>query len=122
MKRTFIFLACMHCCINVIWPQTYSIVIKDGHVIDPKNSINEVMDGILQLSSSGKSWELTLSVGSDADIAIINIREGKFGFWDYAGNKIEVIKKLECEMTIRGGKIVYDLNELFLRLLQNLPL
>jgi dihydroorotase len=52
----------------------------------------------------------TLSVGSDADIALLNIREGKFGFWDYAGNKIEITKKLEWEMTIRGGKIVYDLN------------
>ena len=51
-----------------------------------------------------------LSVGSDADVAILNIREGKFGFWDYTGNKIEGTKKLECEMTIRGGKIVYDLN------------
>ncbi|HBE41938.1 MAG TPA: amidohydrolase/deacetylase family metallohydrolase, partial [Bacteroidales bacterium] len=24
--------------------QTYNIVIKGGHVIDPKNNINEVMD------------------------------------------------------------------------------
>ena len=51
-----------------------------------------------------------LSVGSDADIAILNLREGKFGFFDYTGYKIEGDKKLECEMTIRGGKIVYDLN------------
>jgi len=51
-----------------------------------------------------------LSVGSDADIAILNLREGKFGFFDYTGFKIEADKKLECEMTIRGGKIVYDLN------------
>ena len=51
-----------------------------------------------------------LSVGSVADVAIINLREGKFGFFDYTGYKIEGNKKLECEMTIRGGKIVYDLN------------
>ena len=51
-----------------------------------------------------------LSVGADADIAILNLRQGKFGFFDYTGNKIETDKKLECEMTIRGGKIVYDLN------------
>ena len=49
-----------------------------------------------------------LSVGSVADIAIINLREGKFGFFDYTGYKIEGNKKLECEMTIRAGKIVYD--------------
>jgi len=51
-----------------------------------------------------------LSVGSDADIAILNIRKGKFGLFDYTGYKIEADKKLECEMTVRAGKIVYDLN------------
>jgi len=52
----------------------------------------------------------TLSLGSEADIAILNIRKGKFGLFDYTGYKIEADKKLECEMTIRAGKIVYDLN------------
>ena len=51
-----------------------------------------------------------LSVGSDGDIAILNLREGKFGFFDYTGYKIEGNKKLDCEMTIRAGKIMYDLN------------
>ena len=51
-----------------------------------------------------------LSVGSDADIAILNLREGKFGFFDYVGYKIEGNRKLECELTVRNGKIVYDLN------------
>ncbi|MCE5345602.1 MAG: amidohydrolase/deacetylase family metallohydrolase [Bacteroidales bacterium] len=51
-----------------------------------------------------------LSVGSEADIAILNLRQGKFGLFDYTGYKIETDKKFECEMTIRAGKIVYDLN------------
>ena len=51
-----------------------------------------------------------LSVGSEADIAILNRRTGKFGFFDYTGYKLETDKKLECEMTIRAGRIVYDLN------------
>jgi dihydroorotase len=51
-----------------------------------------------------------LSVGSGADIAILNIRKGKFGLFDYTGTKLEADKKLECEMTIRAGRIVYDLN------------
>ena len=53
-----------------------------------------------------------LSVGMEADIAILGIREGKFGLFDYTGYKIETNKKLECEMTIRAGKIVYDLDGL----------
>ena len=52
----------------------------------------------------------SLSPGSEADIAVLNIRKGKFGLFDYTGYKIEADKKLECEMTIRAGKIVYDLN------------
>jgi dihydroorotase len=52
----------------------------------------------------------SLSVGSDADIAILDLRKGNFGLFDYTGYKIETDKKLECEMTIRAGKIVYDLN------------
>jgi len=51
-----------------------------------------------------------LSVGSDADITILNLRNGRYGLFDYTGYKIETDKKLECEMTIRNGKIVYDLN------------
>jgi len=53
-----------------------------------------------------------LSVGSAADITILNLRKGKFGLFDYTGYKIETDRKLECEMTIRGGRIVYDLNGL----------
>jgi len=51
-----------------------------------------------------------LSVGSEADIAILNMRTGKFGLFDNRGNRVETDKKLECEMTIRAGRIVYDLN------------
>jgi len=52
----------------------------------------------------------TLSIGSVADVAILNMRQGKFGYFDYTGVRIEGTKKIECEMTIRAGKIVYDLN------------
>ena len=51
-----------------------------------------------------------LSAGAIADIAILNLRNGKFGFFDYKGYKMEGSQRLECEMTIKGGKIVYDLN------------
>ncbi len=51
-----------------------------------------------------------LSEGSVADIAIISMRNGNFGFRDVAGNKYWGKQKFECEMTIKDGKIVYDLN------------
>ena len=52
----------------------------------------------------------TLSVGSIADVSVFNMREGKFGFWDYTGYKMDATKKLECELTVRAGKVVYNLN------------
>ncbi|MDR2886443.1 MAG: amidohydrolase/deacetylase family metallohydrolase [Bacteroidales bacterium] len=51
-----------------------------------------------------------LSAGSEADIAILSVRTGKFGLVDGRGEKIETDKKLECQMTVRAGRIVYDLN------------
>lgn len=51
-----------------------------------------------------------LSEGAIADIAILSVRNGKFGFRDIAGNRHEGTQKLECEMTLKDGKIMYDLN------------
>jgi dihydroorotase len=51
-----------------------------------------------------------LTEGAGADVAIFSMRKGKFGFLDAGGNKMPGTKKLECEMTIRDGKVVYDLN------------
>jgi dihydroorotase len=51
-----------------------------------------------------------LSPGSEADIAIIKVLDGKFGFLDAGGFKLEGDKKFQAEMTIRAGKIVWDLN------------
>jgi dihydroorotase len=53
-----------------------------------------------------------LSVGAVADIAIFHLRTGKFGFYDSAGERIEGTQRVEAEMTIRGGDVVYNLNGL----------
>ena len=52
----------------------------------------------------------SLSQGSIADIAVFSMREGDFGLYDYTGYKIHGKQQLECELTFRGGRIVYDLN------------
>lgn len=54
----------------------------------------------------------TLSVGSEADVAILNLREGDFGFLDVRGGKLKGTKKLEAELTLRAGRVVWDLNGL----------
>ena len=51
-----------------------------------------------------------LSEGAIADVTILSVRKGKFGFRDIAGNRHEGTQKLECEMTLKDGRIMYDLN------------
>jgi dihydroorotase len=53
-----------------------------------------------------------LSVGAGADIAVLRVEKGDFGFLDIYNAKLKGSQKLECEMTLRDGKIVYDLNGL----------
>mgnify|MGYP001159375255 FL=1 len=53
-----------------------------------------------------------LSVGAVADIAALRLLKGRFGFYDVAQYKQTGRKKLECELTIKDGRIVYDLNAL----------
>lgn len=71
--------------------------------------------GVIKASTWNPAQEIkrpdlgNLSVGADADVAIFNVREGKFGYYARDG-KIAGNKRLETEMTIRGGKIVYNLN------------
>ncbi|MGX1931237.1 amidohydrolase/deacetylase family metallohydrolase [Flagellimonas sp. 2504JD4-2] len=51
-----------------------------------------------------------LSEGAVADVAILNLRKGDFGFIDVRRKKLNGDKKLECELTIREGEVVWDLN------------
>lgn len=51
-----------------------------------------------------------LSVGAGADVALFSLRKGKFGFIDSSGFRMDGDQKLECELTIRDGSVVYDLN------------
>jgi len=53
-----------------------------------------------------------LSVGSEADIAVFRLREGDFGYIDASGMAIRGKQKLEAELTLRNGRVVWDLNAL----------
>jgi dihydroorotase len=81
-------------------------------------SIGMSLQNVIQAATWNPAREIKheelghLSEGAVADIAILAIRTGKFGFFDYTGYKVEGTQKLECEMTMKGGKIVYDLDGL----------
>src|SRR5688572_6914445 len=48
MVKKYLLLFLIFCSINTAFAQQYSHVIKDGHVIDPKNNINAIMDVAIQ--------------------------------------------------------------------------
>src|SRR5262249_15164580 len=51
-----------------------------------------------------------LGVGAVADLAVFNLRSGEFGFLDARNLRRHGTQKLECELTLREGRVVWDLN------------
>ncbi|MEX1212093.1 MAG: amidohydrolase/deacetylase family metallohydrolase [Balneolaceae bacterium] len=56
-----------------------------------------------------------LSEGAVADIAILNLKEGSFGFVDSGGERLQGDRIWEAEVTLREGRVVWDLNGLAAR-------
>jgi dihydroorotase len=54
----------------------------------------------------------TLSVGADADVAVLDLAIGEFGFIDCGGERMAGNLRLSCAMTFRAGKVVWNPNGL----------
>jgi dihydroorotase len=76
------------------------------------------LDEVVKLSTWNPAREIKqeglghLSVGAMADVAVLSLEKGKFGFVDSFGGRQRGTQKLVCEMTVKDGKVVYDLNGL----------
>ena len=53
-----------------------------------------------------------LTVGADADVAVWRMEKGTFGFVDGPGMRLNGTQRIVAELTLRAGKVVYDLNGL----------
>ncbi len=51
-----------------------------------------------------------LTVGAPADVAVLRLVTGDFGFVDSANLRMRGDKKLIAEITVRDGRVVWDLN------------
>ncbi len=51
-----------------------------------------------------------LSLGAPADVTVLRLETGNFGFTDSWGARLQGTSNLVCELTVRNGKVVYDLN------------
>ena len=50
----------------------------------------------------------TLTIGREADIAVLDEQHGHFGFVDCGYGKMEGTSRVVAQMTIRAGRILYD--------------
>lgn len=53
-----------------------------------------------------------LSVGAPADVAVLRLEKGRFGFLDQRSGRLDGTQRLGCELTLRDGVVLYDLNGL----------
>src|SRR5438270_648278 len=86
------------------------------NVADKMMVLGETIPQVIAQMTSHPAHEIkqdqlgNLSVGSVADVAVLSVETGRFGFVDMYNTKMMGTKKLVCELTLRNGKVVYDLN------------
>jgi dihydroorotase len=51
-----------------------------------------------------------LTVGSPADVAVLRIENGSFAYADSSNGRLTGSQRILCEMTLRDGKVAWDLN------------
>jgi len=51
-----------------------------------------------------------LSIGAIADVTVLRVERGDFGYTDMYGARLKGNQKLVAELTLKDGKVVYDLN------------
>jgi dihydroorotase len=108
------------------WPDVISTDLHTGSMNSGMKDLLNVMSKMLNLgmplkdtirASTTKPAEVVkrpelghLGVGAEADVAVLALRKGEFGFVDSSGWRMAGTQKLECELTVKGGQVVWDLN------------
>lgn len=111
-----------------LWPNTISSDIHIGSMNGGMKNMANLMSKFMNLGMSlqevveASTWKPAqviqreelghLSEGANADIAIFSLQKGDFGFIDSRGFSLPGSEKLQPELTIRAGNVVWDLNGL----------
>jgi dihydroorotase len=93
-----------------------------GVVIDMLTCMNKLLnigvplDGVIERSTVAPAREInrpelgTLTPGGPADVAVLAMDEGDFGFVDCERTTLRGSQRLRCELTVYAGEIVYNPN------------
>jgi dihydroorotase len=74
------------------------------------------IDEVIKWSTDNPAREIKLdqlghlSVGAPADVAVLRVDKGRFGFMDQVNQRVEGTQHFACEITLRDGQTVYDAN------------
>jgi dihydroorotase len=92
----------------------------NGPVIDMATTMSKVLamgvplPDVIARSSVAPAREIgrpelgTLSPGAEADVAVLALDSGQFGFVDCGQTRLESNQRLRCALTLRAGEIVYN--------------
>ena len=89
-------------------------VVSMNSVMSKFLAMGVALDDIIRRSTVNPAREIhraelgTLSVGKDADIAVLELMKGHFGYIDCGVAKMDADVRLTARMTIRAGRILYD--------------
>lgn len=107
-------------------PNTISTDLHTGSMNGGMKDMSNVMSKLLNMGMNlpqvieASTWKPAqvikrpdlghLSQGAVADIAVFSVPTGDFGFIDVQRKRMDGTQKLVCELTVREGSVVYDLN------------
>lgn len=111
---------------NKFYPDTISTDLHFGsmntgardlpNVMSKLLNLNVPFDELVQMTTWTPAKAIhrpqlgNLDVGAEADVAVFKLEQGEFGFLDSAGARFMGKQKIVCEMTMRKGRVVWDLN------------
>jgi len=79
-------------------------------------ALGSTVPDVIRMSTWAPAQEIhrpqlgNLDPGGEADIAILRVENGRFGQLDSAGARMMGTQRIVCELTLRKGQIVWDLN------------
>lgn len=100
------------------------VISMNGGMKDMTNVMSKFLnlgvslDKVIEMSTIAPAMQIKrpelghLSVGAVADIAVLRMEHGEFGFLDVRDVRLDGTKRLRCELTLREGVVVWDLNGL----------
>lgn len=89
-------------------------VVSMNDVMSKFLAMGVPLDDVIRRSTVNPANEIhraelgTLSIGKDADIAVLELLKGRFGYIDCGVAKMDGNVRLTTRMTIRAGRISYD--------------